>query len=275
MRLTVDHSTVYRYAEPTRRVIQLLRLTPASFAGQSVIRWRVDVDCDARVREGRDGYGNVTHMLYVEKPIRRLTVSVTGLVLTEDQSGIIRGVPNDLPPQVFLRPTPLTAPGGELRELASELSASEISTIDLLHLLNTRLHQSLRFDAGVTGTDTTAEQAFQAGHGVCQDFSHIFIAAARQLGIPVRYISGHLFRRDGNSLQDAAHAWVEAWVEDLGWIAFDPANGLCPDDAYVRVACGLDYRDASPISGARLGGGIEELAVEVQVSGQSESQAQN
>ena len=107
--------------------------------------------------------------------------------------------------------------------------------------------------------DTSAEQAAAAGHGVCQDFAHIFIAAARLLGIPARYVSGHLFRRDGAHAQEAAHAWAEAWVGDLGWVAFDPANGICADDAYVRVACGLDYRDAAPVAGARSGGGAERI----------------
>ena len=80
--------------------------------------------------------------------------------------------------------------------------------------------------------------------------------------------------------QQAAHAWAEAWVEDLGWVAFDPVNGISTDDAYLRVACGLDYRDAAPIAGARSGGGDEQLTVEVRVSdagaaqSQSQSQAQ-
>ena len=78
MRLSVHYNTVYHYSEPTQRVIQLLRLTPVSFAGQNVLDWRIDVDCDARLREGRDGYGNITHMLYIDRPVQALRVSVTG-----------------------------------------------------------------------------------------------------------------------------------------------------------------------------------------------------
>jgi transglutaminase-like putative cysteine protease len=281
MRLSIDHKTTYTYAEPTRRVIQLLRLTPVSFPGQTIVDWRVDVDCDATLREGRDGYGNVTHMLYVEKPVRRLGISVTGRVLTEDQAGLVRGRPADLPPQVFLRPTPLTEAGPALEPLVEALSGGgggkNGATLDTLHRLNARLHGSMRFDTQATNAATPAEEAFGAGHGVCQDFAHIFIAVARRLAIPARYVSGHLFRRDGAYLQEAAHACAEAWVDDLGWVAFDPANGICTDDAYVRVAAGLDYRDASPIAGARLGGGAEALDVEVQVRearGQAQWQVQ-
>jgi transglutaminase-like putative cysteine protease len=277
MRLNIHYSTTYTYAEPVRRVIQLLRVQPSSFAGQSVLDWRIDVDRDAKIREGRDGYGNVTHMLYVDSTVPSLSISIFGRVLTEDKHGIVQGLPHDLPPEVFLRPTALTAPGPAIQALA-ESCAGKGGTIDRLHRLVGRIHNILRFDTEATQVETKAEQAAVEGHGVCQDFSHIFIAACRLDNIPARYISGHLFRRDGQLAQEAAHAWAEAWVDDLGWVAFDPLNGISTDDAYVRVACGLDYRDAAPIAGARSGGGSEELAVEVRVSeavAQSQSQSQN
>jgi transglutaminase-like putative cysteine protease len=271
MRLTVHHASVYTYAAPARRVIQLLRVTPASFIGQQVLDWRVDVDVDARLREGRDGYGNVTHMLYVDHEVSRLAITVTGRVLTEDKAGIVQGLSHDLPPEVFLRSTPLTTPGAAIMTLAEQ----EGDVLDRLHRLAATLHADMRFDTDATAVETAAEQAFAAGHGVCQDFSHVFIAAARAGGIPARYVSGHLFRRDGQLAQEAAHAWAEGYVPDLGWVAFDPLNGISTDDTYVRVAAGLDYRDAAPIAGARSGGGAEELAVEVRVSRAAQSQSQS
>jgi transglutaminase-like putative cysteine protease len=278
MRLSVQYNTSYVYSAPTTRVIQLLRVTPLSFAGQNVLDWRINVDVDARLREGRDGYGNITHMLYIDQSISSLKVSVTGRVLTEDRAGVVDGLPNDLPPLVFTRFTPLTAADLALRELASALDQQGGPTLDKLHRLNHFIHQRMTFDTGQTEVDTNAADAFTAGHGVCQDFGHIFIAVARTLGIPARYVSGHLFRRDGAVLQEAAHAWTEAWIEDLGWVAFDPTNGISTDDAYIRVAAGLDYRDAAPFVGARSGGGSEALSVDVQVRlarSQSQSQSQS
>ncbi len=278
MRLSIQHVTRYAYSEPTRGVIQLLRKTPLSFAGQTVLDWRIDVDCDARLREGRDGYGNATHMLYIDKPVKSLSVTVAGRVLTEDRAGVIEGVPADLPAQVFCRSTELSAAGPALAALAESGAAGPDPALGRLHRLNALIHERMRFDIGATDIDTTAEEACAAGHGVCQDFTHMLIGAARHLGIPARYISGHLFRRDTSQTQEAAHAWAECWVGDLGWVAFDPTNGICADEAYVRVACGLDYRDAAPVAGARSGGGTEELAVEVDVSetqAQSQSQSQS
>ena len=276
MRLSVHYNTVYHYSEPTQRVIQLLRLTPPSFAGQNVLDWRIGVDCDARLREGRDGYGNITHMLYIDRPVRKLKISVTGKVLTEDRAGVVEGLPNELPPPVYLRPTPLTEPGPAITDFARTLDRMGGAPLERLHRLTSAIHGRMNFDTGRTETDTTAQEAFSAGHGVCQDFTHIFIAVARATGLPARYISGHLFRRDGDALQEAAHAWAEAYVPDLGWVAFDPSNGISADDAYIRVAAGLDYRDAAPVVGARRGGGEEELAVDVQVrQAQSQSQSQS
>lgn len=266
MLLNVHYSTTYTYAQAARRVTQLLRITPSSFVGQSVIDWRIDVDQDAKLREGRDGYGNPTQMLYVDSPIKSLAISVAGRVLTEDKAGVVQGLPHDLPPEVFLRATPLTAAGPAVADLAGAYAAEGGTTISRLHALAGRLYETQTFDTQATAVGTTAEEALAAGHGVCQDFAHIFIAAARAAGTPARYVSGHLFRRDGAHFQEAGHAWAEAWVEDLGWVAFDPLNGISTDDAYVRIACGLDYRDAAPVAGTRSGGGGEELTVEVRVS---------
>ena len=183
----------------------------------------------------------------------------------EDRAGVIEGLPNDLPHEVFLRPTPLTDPQGELIALADEVRHTSGGPLAVLHALNSAVHQKMTFEAGATEAQTPAAVAYEARRGVCQDFAHIFIATARLCGFPARYVSGHLFRRDVSTLQEAGHAWAEAWLPDLGWIAFDPAHGICADDAYVRIAAGLDYGDAAPIVGNRRGGGTETMSVEVTV----------
>ena len=110
------------------------------------------------------------------------------------------------------------------------------------------IRDRLRFDVNATDTGTSAIEAFAHGHGVCQDFAHVFIAAARHLGIPARYVGGYLYRAGSSRRPGAGHAWAEALVEDLGWVGFDPANGISPTDAYVRVAVGprLSRRRAGP-----------------------------
>ena len=273
MHLLIDYRTDYRFTSPQMRVIQLLRVTPASHAGQIIVDWTIDVECDARLRTHEDGYGNKATMLYVAGPVDHVTVAVQGEVFTDDTAGVIRDAPEPLPPDLFLRPTTLSLPSPDIASLARELGRIEADPLARAHLLNREINRRLSFDPGKTQVDTDAASAFAAGHGVCQDFAHIFCAAARLWGVPARYVSGHLFRRDGAERQPAGHAWAEAWIEGLGWIGFDPANGICADDAYIRVACGLDYAAAAPLSGARTGGGAESLDVEVRVR-QSQGQQQ-
>lgn len=274
MHLTIDYRTEYRFTSPQQRVIQLLRVTPASHAGQTVVDWSIDVECDARLRSHVDGFGNKVTMIYVAGPIDHLGIAVWGEVFTEDTAGVVRDAAEPLPPELFLRATPLSTASPAIVALAQRAARVEPDLLARLHLLNQTIHRRLAFDPGKTQVDTDAASAFAAGHGVCQDFAHIFCAAARAGGAPARYVSGHLFRRDGADQQPAAHAWVEAWVDHLGWVGFDPTNGICADDAYVRVATGLDYAQAAPLSGARTGGGSEVLSVDVRVT-MAQSQQQN
>jgi len=276
MRLFVHHRTEYSFSEPQRRVVQRARIVPSSFVGQNIIDWQIDVGCDVRLRSARDGYGNETTMLYVDGPVERISITVSGEVLTENRAGMVEGAPEPLPPMVFLRATHLTNADKAIIDFAEGVAADAQGPLDTAHRLMRALHEKVRFDATGMDVDRTAADAFANGHGVCQDHAHIFVAAARALDIPARYVSGHLYRRDGGSAQTAAHAWAEAHIPDYGWIGFDPANDLCPDEAYIRVAVGLDYREAAPLVGARIGGGIEVLDVGVSVSDtQSQLQTQS
>lgn len=277
MRLRIEHLTHYEFSQPQRRLVQLLRVTPPSFDGQAVVDWHVEVDCDARLKRSRDGYGNEVTMLYVDGPIDRIALTVGGEVLTEDRAGMVQGAPEPLPIELFLRPTPQTMADEAISAFARDIAEGAADPLARLHGLCGALYHRLRFDAADGNPHRDAASTFADGHGVCQDHAHVFITAARVLGHPARYVSGHLWRSDGQHVQPAAHAWAEAWVDGYGWIGFDPANGVSPTDAYVRVAIGLDYRDAAPVAGARVGGGAETMHVEVAVaeaSQQRQSQSQ-
>ena len=140
--------------------------------------------------------------------------------------------------------------------------------------MTVRLNGDITYDTNPTGSNTTAAEAFSLRRGVCQDLTHIFIAACRSLAIPARYVGGHFHRSDGVTSQEAGHAWAEAFVPDLGWVAFDPTNGISATEAHVRVAIGLDYLGAAPVRGTRTGGGQETLTVAVNVD-QAMRQSQN
>jgi transglutaminase-like putative cysteine protease len=266
MRIRVDYRTHYRYAAPAKSIIQILRLTPRTYEGQRVVRWRVDMDADARLGKGEDALGNCTHTAFVAGPVSELELAVSGEVETWETHGVVKGAVERFSPEVFLRSTTLTSAAPDLAAFARDAAAGAADELGRLHQVMTALHREVAFDVEPTHPATTASEAFALKRGVCQDLSHIFIAAARSLGAPARYVSGHLCRDDGEIVQEASHAWAEAHVPALGWVGFDPANGVCPTPAYVRVAIGLDYLGAAPVRGSRQGGGSEQMQVRLQVS---------
>jgi len=266
MRLRIAHTTVYHYDPPASGAIQLLRLTPRNHDGQYVVRWRIDVSPDARLSAREDAFGNMTHVFSATGPFRQLTVAVDGEVETHGTDSVVRGTVERFPPSLFLRETALTQPDTAIGKLAEDVvAAAGGATLASLHLLLERLHAMMVYDLALTNTPMNAAEAFAGKRGVCRDLTHIFIAAAHWLAIPARYVAGYLQLADGTVDQEAGHAWAEAFVPDLGWVGFDPANGVCPTEAYVRVAVGLDSLGAAPVRGTRYGTGGERLEVAIRV----------
>jgi transglutaminase-like putative cysteine protease len=274
MRLRISHATTYHYEPPANGVIQVLRLTPGNHDSQYVAGWQIDVSTDTRLDMHHDAFGNVTHV-FSHGALSDLTIEVSGEVETQDTGGILKGTIERFPPSLFLRSTPLTEPGAAITALAAQLyEQAGGNTLDFLHALMRHLHDTMTFDTEPTNAGTTAGDSYGLLRGVCQDYAHIFIAAARSVGIAARFVSGHFFRSDGVIHTQAGHAWAEAFVPDLGWIGFDPANAICTTDAHVRVAIGLDYLGAAPVRGTQFGGAAETLAVAVTVD-QASRQSQN
>jgi len=131
------------------------------------------------------------------------------------------------------------------------------------------MYARFEYSPSTTRVDSRIDEALRARRGVCQDFSHIFIALARHLGIPTRYVSGYLFGDESasdRSTEGATHAWAEALMPGLGWVGFDPTNNVIAGERHIRVAIGRDYADVPPTRGVYKGGAKSALAVAVEVA---------
>ena len=267
MRLNIRHETIYRYVTPASRAIEVLRLLPRGHNGQYIATWRIDVDCDCRLDPSTDAFGNLMHEFTVDGPIEQLAIVAEGSIETVDTAGVLSGQIERFPPVLYLRDTALTAADPLLRDFAHEVAAAaDGDRLTLMHALMDAIGQRMEFEVDGTTVGTSAVDAFALGHGVCQDFAHVFVAACRALAIPARFVSGYMLNVENPGKQTAGHAWAEVPIEGLGWVGFDPANGQCPTDAYVRLAIGLDYLGAAPIRGTVFGGAGETLAVRLDIS---------
>lgn len=262
MRLRITHRTEYQYSAPVPYALQRIRLVPLTSEGQTVLSWALAVDGAREELRFIDHFGNDTRLLTVGGAPHVISFEVSGEVDVLDRAGVTGAHRGFAPLWLFQPQTPLTEAGDGVRSIASAIGGGP--KLERLHQLMMAIRDRVAYRPGTTSTLTTAEEAISQAAGVCQDHTHIFLAAARHLGFAARYVSGYLMMDEGPD-QAATHAWAEAYVEQLGWVGFDVANGISPDARYVRIAVGRDYRDAMPVSGIRLGQGDERLEVKITV----------
>lgn len=267
MLLSIAHTSRYQFDAPMHYGLQQLRLTPKSRPGQNVIHWKMEIEGGRIETDFPDHHANTVSLISFAPGVTEITVRCSGDIKTEDQSGIVGKHQGSMPLWLFRRSTDLTRATANVRRLTKGLRDEHDSEIALLHALSARILRAVPYEIGPTDAATSADAAIEHGRGVCQDHAHILMAAARSMEFPARYVSGYL-KMDNTTQQDATHAWAEVHVEGFGWVGFDVSNGISPDERYVRVATGLDYREAAPISGLCFGNGAEILSVDVAVQEQ-------
>jgi transglutaminase-like putative cysteine protease len=264
MLLKIHHRTHYQFTQPVPYGLQRLRLIPKENAAQSIRRWETKIEGGTVEADYFDYHNNHILLVSIDTGAREIAVTCEGEVETFDTAGVLGRHGGHVPLWYFLRPTPLTKPSADIQALARSIEAPKDDVLARLHALSTAVLAAVQYDTGHTNSETTAEMALSSGHGVCQDHAHIFISAARVLGLPARYVSGYLMLTDRID-QEASHAWAEAHVDGLGWVGFDVSNGISPDTRYVRIATGADYTEAAPISGLSYGSGEHSMVVSLMV----------
>jgi transglutaminase-like putative cysteine protease len=269
LQLHIRHETRYRYERPVKYSVQSLHLTPRRDLSQRALSW--SITAPGRRVEQVDPYGNISHLLTIEEPHREIQIVVHGVVETADTEG--RQDDGPLSPLAYLAPTTLTAPNDELRAFAQQALA-EISDPRLrAERLSEAVCDAVKYKSGTSDVRDSAAVAFKSGEGVCQDHAHVYLASARSIGIPARYVSGYLYT--GDTSDAASHAWVDVWLgAEIGWQSIDVTHKRPAVRNYCRLAVGRDYLDAAPVRGVRQGGGGEKMEANVLVAESAQQQQQ-
>jgi len=268
MRFSVHHITRFQFDQPSGHSIHDVRLTPKPAAGQRLVAWRIEGP--GKRSEWIDGHGNQVTTFSVAKQHDAVEIAVDGLYEYSGADQWLRYVETPtLPAPFWLRNTGIARHDKSFDSLIAGLAERATDPprrVKALHELMARISERIAYKTGVSTVDTTAAEALERGAGVAQDTAHVFVAACRRLGVPARYVSGYL-RNDEPELHvgRTSHSWAEAWVPGLDWVGFDPANGISPRGDSLRVAVGLDYHDAAPVSGRRVGFGSAKMSVEAEV----------
>jgi transglutaminase-like putative cysteine protease len=280
MAYSVRHITNFQYAPAVRESVMEVRMQPRTDFRQRCLSFSLSIEPRANMITYRDFYGNAVHNFDIPERHQSIEVMAQAIVDVlpaqvpdpadvEDWDELDRRV-SQTDYWEMMVPSRFTTPSVLLEKLAGELDLRRRGNpLDLLRELNARLYEKFDYAPNTTEVDSPIDDALQTRRGVCQDFAHIMITLVRQLKIPCRYVSGYLFHEDKSmdrSPAGATHAWVEAYLGELGWVAFDPTNNLEGCDRHVRVALGRDYADVPPTRGVYKGEAESELSVLVTVT---------
>lgn len=263
MILRVEHTTEFGYDAPIAEAYTELRLRPLEGGGQHCSSFRLITQPPGlRVREYRDHFGNSVHHFDVLESHDRLSVTAVSEVMTPTSFTSARQLPTPLDLHDYLGPTDYVPFSPSVLAFAAKHTAASAGTERARELMSA-IHAELVYDPAATDVQTRADEVLALGRGVCQDFTHVLLAACRSAGIPSRYVSGYLYDPKLEGDNAASHAWVDVWDEERGWLALDPTHDRDQSESYVRVAVGRDYADVPPTRGVYKGQAAETLAVRV------------
>jgi transglutaminase-like putative cysteine protease len=278
------HVTEYAYATPVDLASHMLHLSPRALPLQAVEEARIVANPQpSRTVRARDHFGNDATWLFLDQPHERFSVSLDALVaVTPPPAAADAATPSwevvarlaasggtNAAHAEFVFPSPLVPAEPAARAYAEGCFAPGRPLLACLRELTKRIRNEFAFRPGVTDVSTPVARVLAQKEGVCQDFTHLMIAALRGFGLPARYVSGYLRTRPppGQPRRrgaDQSHAWVAAWLgPEHGWVGLDPTNDLVVADEHVVLAWGRDYGDISPIRGVLLGGGQHSVRVSV------------
>ena len=279
----IRHVTRYRYSRPVWQSIMEVRMHPRTEYTQRCFTFQLSVNPRARIFAFVDHFGNHVHHFDLPAHHRELTIVADALVNLEMPDALPSSLPTEswehlnhlieeedhwqmLMPSHYARQSP------QLEDFTREHRLDVPDGRDPLSLVvdvSNAINGAFEYVKKSTAVNSPIDVSLASRKGVCQDFSHIMIAVVRGLRIPCRYVSGYLFHDElhhDRSAEGATHAWVEALLPGLGWVGFDPTNGVITGNRHIRTAVGRDYADVPPTIGTMKGRAETELQVRVRVS---------
>ncbi len=280
MYYTIRHITRFRYSAPINESMMEVRIQPRSESNQRCLDFRLYTSPRTHISSYRGEFGNRVHYFDIPNSHSQLTITAEAQVdvtappplpeaLSEQSWDELDALTANGEYWDSLMPSHFANPSELLYELADELDVlRRADPLTILRELNSAIYKTFDYSPRTTRVDSPIDEALQLRQGVCQDYAHIMITLARHLQIPCRYVSGYLYqqgRSQERASNDAMHAWVEAYLPELGWVGFDPTNNTLVDERHVRVAVGRDYADVAPTRGVYRGKAESELAVTVRL----------
>lgn len=284
-RYGILHKTTYDYQFPVSTSHHYAHLKPLQDAGQTCELFSLNIDPSSTdLIERLDFFENTIHMFSVQETHAQLVVEARSTVDVALQTRNLADLttpwtqaklahldysqPSHVDTKPFLYHTESTPDLAGVEAFGNRFFREAKPIGESLAEMLKAFATEFEFDAKATDVNTSVQEVIKSKRGVCQDFSHLMIAALRSCKIATRYVSGYILTHPPEGEQrllgaDASHAWISAFDPVHGWVDLDPTNNRVCGDQHVRIAYGRDYTDVSMLGGAVTGGGEQIVSVEV------------
>ncbi|GGF51250.1 Transglutaminase-like enzyme, putative cysteine protease [Mameliella alba] len=283
----VTLSVRYAYALSAAAARMHLRMMPGNGPAQRLVSGLLQADPAPAFRRDRvDFFGNALTEMAYDAPLDTVDFRFTGRIRRDDlpkeldlscaladMRRELAEVPSLAPdaPHHFLGASDRVVPVPSITAFSRGITRLDQPVLTVVEAISRALHEEITFDPTATDVTTDPATAFANRRGVCQDISHIMIAALRGIGIPAGYVSGFLRTEPPEGQPrlagaDAMHAWVRAWCgNEVGWIEIDPTNDMRVGADHISVAIGRDYADVAPVKGSLRSSGFHSTRHSVDV----------
>ena len=279
------HITEFHYDGPVTESYNEVRLRPLTDDKQSCLSFRLTTKPASEAKAYQDGFGNWVHQFNVLKEHRQLKIEADSVVLRLDSPEVdaltsLEQVDDERETlheefYDYLVESKYVPHLGGLEELIwTAESQGQGTAFGFAEAASRLIHERFQYVPGATHVASSIVDALRLGQGVCQDFAHLLLGAARMRGVPARYVSGYLVPQRADNpnaaLEEviggqASHAWAEVYIPGCGWMALDPTLGEAVGARHVRIGYGRDYGDVAPVRGLYNGHAGQRLSVDVQL----------
>jgi transglutaminase-like putative cysteine protease len=270
MKITVTHSTFYRYDFPVYLEPHIFRLRPRMTVVQRLLAFDLQVSpTPLGTTECLDQDGNLALNAWFNAPTRELSVrsQFTVEMLRENPFDyVIIGESLNLP--LWYR-DPLCAAlapyrndshvAEAVKQYAKSTAASaQWNTLSFLMTLSQEIFRTCRQVTRPQGPPWPSDRTLSSLEGSCRDLAVLFCDVCRVMGIAARFVSGYECA-SATSQESYMHAWAEVYLPGIGWRGYDPSRGIAVANRHVAVAAGFDHDLASPVAGWYSGGSRSQM----------------
>lgn len=271
----IQHVTKYTYNRSVKESVNQLRIYPVASAQQEILQHEVSISTDPELFFFIDYWGNrcadfsvldAHNSLVIDSRVVVRTIGLETIpVVNSSREELLTLIENDFHLLELARPEEIKAKQA-LQQIIDELDCNHKTVMQIVEACSAYIFSQFKYIKGITNIETTVDEILNHRSGVCQDFAHVLLQLLRSMGIPSRYVSGYICpNKNGMRGEGATHAWVEAYIPQLGWTGIDPTNNVWATSHHVKLAVGRDFNDCSPVKGTFKGISRQTLSVYVSV----------